>query len=173
MSSHSIEDVKPRLSEFTEMFNKILPYDDRSAVLCVSSFAESVLESTLKLFLIEGKYTKELLENSNGGLRALSNKINTCAALGIITDDQAKSLHAIRKIRNEFAHDWKIDSIEQFKDHVDNIKDIQIPDLPIDKSTAIGKFKANAPFVLSEIISNHLVISSRKLQISVRDTIYT
>lgn len=87
-------------------------------VLVTSSFIDEQLKEILGSFFTKEKYAKELLDGANAPLGTLSSRINAAAALGLISDEECKNCHLVRKIRNDFAH--KVTT--SFDD--DNIKEL-------------------------------------------------
>ena len=88
---------------------------DRGCVLMVSSFLENELERVLVNKLVGDTSFKKELFSYNGPLGSFSSKIRLSYSLGIISKDIMKNLDLIRKIRNEFGHDYKPITFESSK----------------------------------------------------------
>ncbi len=80
---------------------------DLGRVLITTSYFDAVLRKIFEAFLVEGRVKKALFEDTGAALATFSAKINLAYAMGLIAQDEAKQLHAIRKIRNAFAHSVK------------------------------------------------------------------
>lgn len=89
--------------------------DDRGLVLSLSAFAEDALGSLLKAYMHPCEATSQLLEGFNAPLGTLSSRIKAAYSLGLITKEQIMDLERLRKIRNEFAHEWRPMSLSQPK----------------------------------------------------------
>lgn len=77
---------------------------DLGIVLITTSYFDATLERILKAFLVDDGKSRDLLKGPNKPFSGLSNRINTCRALALITRDEARKLHRIRDVRNAFAH---------------------------------------------------------------------
>lgn len=66
-----------------------------------------VLRKLFESFLIERRAKKALFEDTGAALATFSAKINLAYAMGLISQEEAKDLHAMQKIRNAFAHSVK------------------------------------------------------------------
>lgn len=106
------DEVFGELNALTKLIDGL---DDRGLVLSLAAFAEDALGGLLHTFLLKVEASTELLEGFNAPLGALSSRIKATYALGLITKDQFLDLERLRKIRNEFAHSWKIVDISNQK----------------------------------------------------------
>ena len=77
---------------------------DRGHTLVVASLLEEMLEEILKGFLLEGSATENLFKSPYAPFSTLSAKAAASRALGLISDEEARDIDLIRKIRNDFAH---------------------------------------------------------------------
>lgn len=77
------------------------------AVLITTSYFDAVLRRILESYLVVGRANKSLFEDTGAALSTFSAKINLAYAMGLISNDESKQLHAMRKIRNTFAHSVK------------------------------------------------------------------
>lgn len=98
------EHLKP-FTEFLSEFNK---ETERGAALTAAAFLDDLLQKVIEAFLVKNKSGKDLCDGFNAPLGTLSARIAACHALGLISDEENKECHAIRKIRNEFAHKMKM-----------------------------------------------------------------
>lgn len=100
---------------------------ERAAVIVGAAFMDEMLTLLLKGFMVPDtpKRDKEIF-SGNGPLSTFSSKINMCWKLGLISDRERNTLHAIRGIRNDFAH--KLTGISLNDNSVkQKIKAIEIP----------------------------------------------
>lgn len=81
--------------------------DDRGLVLSLSAFAEDALGDLVGEFMAPVEAAKQLLKGFNAPLGTFSSRIKASFALGLISQEQYRDLEHLRKIRNEFAHDWR------------------------------------------------------------------
>lgn len=88
-----------------ELIKKLGAESERGMTVLVGAELDRALELVLHAYLVPGKARKELFAGNSPPLGTFSAKINLCRALHLISDDEFTSLHTIRKIRNEFAHD--------------------------------------------------------------------
>lgn len=97
----------PHLKEFYPMLGQLNKESHRGAVVLSCSFIEDQLRNILASFLIETKETEKLLEGFNAPLGTLSSRAVMAHSLGLITDREYKEIEILKKIRNEFAHNFK------------------------------------------------------------------
>lgn len=110
------EEHKKFYAKLTTLLDRHNEESSLGMVLVTSSFVDEQLRETLRSFFTKEKYAKELLDGANAPLGTFSSRINAAAALGLISDEEYRNCHIVRKIRNEFAHKVTTD----FED--DNIK---------------------------------------------------
>ncbi|NVK33538.1 MAG: transcriptional regulator [Rhodobacteraceae bacterium] len=91
------------LSKFLNLFNK---ESDRGAALIAASFLDNSLKEIIEVFLIDNKSSKELIDGFNAPIGTFSSRINLANSLGLLMEDEYLLLHSLRKIRNEFGHEW-------------------------------------------------------------------
>ena len=68
---------------------------------------DGLLKSILASFLRKTKSSHDLLEGSNAPLGTFPAGASACHALGLIQDNEFDEITKIRKVRNEFGHQWK------------------------------------------------------------------
>lgn len=81
--------------------------DERALVLSLAAFAEEALRDLIKAYLMPGGAADKMLEGFNAPLGTFSARIRMAQALGLLTSHQADDLDRLRKIRNDFAHNWE------------------------------------------------------------------
>jgi hypothetical protein len=105
--SKTLEDLindDPEWRRQYELIRKLGAESERGMTVLVGAELDRALGLLLHAYLPPGKARTELFSGSAPPLGTFSAKINLCRALHLITDDEFASLHTIRKIRNEFAH---------------------------------------------------------------------
>lgn len=94
--------------DFNQLRNVVLPdakkQPDRSLVIVMSSVIDDALSQVIINHLVESKKTTDIMFSGMGPLSTFSAKINLGFLLALYNKDFADMLHALRKIRNEFAH---------------------------------------------------------------------
>lgn len=96
--------VHPHLKGFIGVIETLDKESPRGMVLTLTGFLEASLKKLLIAFLREGSSEYDLFEG-NGPLSTFSARIRLSQALGLISDKEASSLHIIRNLRNDFAHE--------------------------------------------------------------------
>ncbi|MCA1860782.1 hypothetical protein LE191_11785 [Janthinobacterium sp. HSC-3S05] len=94
-------------SEINLLTSSLRDLDDRGMVLSLAAFSEEALGDLLKAFLMPSDATTQLVEGFNAPLGTFSSRIKAAYSIGLITKEQFQDLEILRKIRNEFAHNWK------------------------------------------------------------------
>lgn len=94
---------------FPEKYNKYMEMmsseSDRGAVLVCSAILDDTLGEMIKAKLVPSPKNKdELISDGFAPLGSFSSKIEMGYRLGLIPESYRKSLHLLRKIRNDFAH---------------------------------------------------------------------
>lgn len=77
---------------------------DRSVAIVGAAWVEESLAAAIEAFLEPHAKSVERLLQRTGPLAAFSAKIDLARLLGMTSNEIWSDLHAIRKIRNEFAH---------------------------------------------------------------------
>jgi hypothetical protein len=104
--------ILPKLDDavvtaYEEFISEFKAESDRAAVILGASKIDTLLSQLVSNVLLPfpGKEDDLLDEKRERPLSALSARISICHRLGIIDAQFAKSLHTVRKIRNDFAHE--------------------------------------------------------------------
>jgi hypothetical protein len=115
-----------------KFFLRIAQGDEYAAVISIASYFDNYLEKIIKFYLIDCSSTLALF----GGARPLSSfsaKINFAQALGLIDGDLHRKLDILRRIRNEFAHQWddasllkESNRVREFCGEIDKNNDLKI-----------------------------------------------
>jgi DNA-binding MltR family transcriptional regulator len=136
------DEVFGNLNRLTRILRQL---DERGLVLALAAFAEEALGDLIEAFLIPGDPAKQLLDGFNAPLGTFSARIKMAYSLGLITKRQHADLDRLRRIRNEFAHNWEPMSFNDQKVashitalHFSNLDD-EFPASPIEKvRTSLG-----------------------------------
>ena len=97
------EDVFSDLNRLNAMLADL---DERALILSLAAFAEEALRELVQAYLMPGESTEKLLDGFNAPLGTFSARLRMADALGLLTPHQASDFDRLRKIRNEFAHNW-------------------------------------------------------------------
>jgi mannitol operon repressor len=92
------------LEQIQETIAEIEGGSDRAAAIVAAAFVEDHLATALQRRMRENAKIVAELFRSSGPLGSFSAKIDMAFLLGLITEEAHKELHAIRAIRNLFAH---------------------------------------------------------------------
>lgn len=97
---------------------------DRGSVLVQVSLLDDILTQLIKIRLIPSlDRDDELFEVSYAPFSSFSAKIDLAYRIGIITQSKRRSLHILRKIRNNFAHATDIKGFDSDSTH-DRIREL-------------------------------------------------
>lgn len=98
------DEVFGDLNRLQQMMRQL---DERGLVLALAAFAEEALGDLIRAFLIPGEPAAQLLDGFNAPLGTFSARIKMAYSLGLVTKRQYEDLDRLRRIRNEFAHNWE------------------------------------------------------------------
>lgn len=101
MAESSFEE---RHNEWQLFMAAIRDQTELGQVLIVAAYLDEQLLRMLQWFMVEGRVSSDLDSGPSSPLGTFSGKIHLAYALGLIDDEEQRSIQAIRKIRNEFAH---------------------------------------------------------------------
>lgn len=118
--------LKDILQSIKLLEQEINSASDRSCAIVCAAFLDDFLERLLLSFLSTGSSSQnKLLFENNGPLSTFSAKIILAFRLGLISKKEYENITLVRKIRNAFAHDIKINSFDE-----DKIKSLLIEYIP-------------------------------------------
>jgi hypothetical protein len=104
-------DDRPKHGELFGDLNRLQNFlthlDERGLILAIASFAEDALGDLVRAFLLPGESATQLLDGFNAPIGTFSTRIKMAYSLGLITKRQYEDLDRLRRIRNEFAHNWE------------------------------------------------------------------
>lgn len=105
--------IVPKLDQhvvtaYEEFISEFKTETDRAAVILGTSKIDFLLGQLISNILLPfpGKEDDLLDEKRERPLSTLSARISICHRLGVIDSQFVKSLHTVRKIRNDFAHEY-------------------------------------------------------------------
>lgn len=115
-------------SNEAELFQRFLQEvifsdNERAGIICGAAMLDQQLEAILKRFLIPStsKAEEQKVFGANAPLSSFSGRITMAFRLGLIPPIVAEMLDRIRKIRNDFAHDVTVQSLDEsetYKSHI-------------------------------------------------------
>lgn len=95
-----------QIDELKDEFHRLGQHGQAAYVIISATDLENILEELLKSRM--RKLSKELdatlFERNGGAFNGFANKIDAAFALGMIGKQTQRDLHALRAIRNKFAH---------------------------------------------------------------------
>jgi DNA-binding MltR family transcriptional regulator len=89
---------------YKEILLSISGESDRGAAITSAAWIDFYLTKLLQKYCLPINQKKDIIFGNGGSVNDFSNKIDLCYRLGLINLNTNRSLHLIRKIRNEFAH---------------------------------------------------------------------
>src|SRR5947209_5784704 len=93
-----------RFDEWQEFMAALQGQSELGQVLIVATYLDEQLLRMLQWFMVDGRFTKDMASGPASPIGSFSTKIQMAYALGLIDDEEERSIQAIRKVRNEFAH---------------------------------------------------------------------
>lgn len=99
---------------------------DRACAVLGAAVLDRIVGDLLRAAMAEG--TPKALFEGYGPLASFSARIDVCLGLGIISLDECRDLHLIRKIRNTFAHEMDHTLTFTSKPVADRIAELRIVD---------------------------------------------
>lgn len=99
-----------RLNRFRRMARG---QDERTLVLSLATFVEETLGRLMLAYFRDCKATRELINGFSAPLGTLGSRIKAAYAFGLINEHQYTNLELLRKIRNQFAHNWEGVTLER------------------------------------------------------------
>lgn len=113
----------PHLDEFFRFLEAHNAESDRGAVLMACSFLENQLGEIIRAFLREGEDGKSLLNGRFAPLSSFAARCELAKALGLISAEEFHDIEILRKIRNDFAHDYAASfALQSVGDRCKNLK---------------------------------------------------
>jgi len=98
---------EPEVQALGDILAEFAKESDRGAALIAASFVDERLREILHAFSTEVPQREELLVGPNAPLGTFSARATAAYALGLIEENEFREITIIRKIRNEFGHQWR------------------------------------------------------------------
>ena len=95
------------LASLNRFLSLVGAQDERAMVLSLATFIEDTLGRLIIAYFRSCKATKELVEGFSAPLGTLGTRTKAAFAFGLITEEQFRDMEILRKIRNQFAHNWE------------------------------------------------------------------
>lgn len=99
--------VKPHSDDFKDILDILSKEIDRGMVLTGCSYFEDRLARLISAYLCDTNQTKDVTKEP-GPFGTFSLRITGCYCLGLITKHEHDQLNILRKVRNQFAHDFRM-----------------------------------------------------------------
>jgi hypothetical protein len=113
------------------VFEELMPFlvamgseGERSAVVLGAERINVAVEALLKTFLLPSQNRTDNLFSTDGALATFSRKIEMAYRLGLLDSDFKQALGLVRKLRNDFAHATRVETLEE-PTHADKVKALE------------------------------------------------
>ena len=111
------KEITPHLLEF---FVTLGIEGERSSVVLGAERINVALEALIKSSLLPSSHKTDILFTSDGALASFSRKIEMAYRLGLVDLPFKQALDLVRKLRNDFAHAIKVESLRHDR-HADRV----------------------------------------------------
>lgn len=161
-----MSNLEPELDQLERFFEKLHPESDRGAALTAGAMLEDRLGDILGGFLIEEKEAKQLLVGFNAPLGTLSARLLACYSLGLVEKNEFTEMEIIRKVRNQFAHNWEGVSFES-----QSIKDLVAtlpwrgPDEYEENTTSKDRFVTAVSMLMVDLLWRTRLVKQKRLEV--------
>lgn len=98
------------LGEFLAELNQ---ENDRGAALVAAAMLDERLKEILAAYFVDSTHSNALLSGFNAPLGTFAARASAALALGLIQENEFSEITLIRRIRNEFGHEWRQLSFEK------------------------------------------------------------
>ena len=107
-----MKENEPEISQLSDFLSEFNAESDRGAALTAVSMLDQRLKEVLRAFFANVPASKDLLGGFNAPLGTFSSRSSAAFALGLVQKNEYEEIGLIRRIRNEFGHQWKGVSFE-------------------------------------------------------------
>jgi len=161
-------DREPEVIDLAEFLSEFNQESDRGAVLNAAAILDEWLEKILKEFFADNKTSENLIKGFNAPLGTFSSKVAAAHALGLIQDNEVEEITIIRKIRNEFGHNWKGISFEsqKIKDLANNLPWLGPKELEAE-SDSRARFNFAIAILLTDLMWRARLVKKEKREVKV------
>lgn len=105
---------------------KFMAGPDRATAILAAAWLDELLLEALRAHLLPPMSPKLDILDQNGPLGTFSSRIEAANRLGLIDAQFARALHLVRRIRNDFAHDFDADSLAD-SPHREWVRELSAP----------------------------------------------
>ncbi|AUC15844.1 hypothetical protein BTO06_12090 [Tenacibaculum sp. SZ-18] len=161
--------TEPEIKELGKFFSTIQGESDRGTVLLVASILDEWLFEILKSYLIQDKVSEDLLSGFAAPLGTFSSRIKACYSLSLIEKEEFDLIEVIRKIRNEFGHNWQDISFKspKIKGQLDKLSWYGPEDIDESSRTDRSKFDFAATNILVNLIWRKRLVAKERIQMRI------
>src|SRR5262245_59615110 len=99
-------ETPPEVRTLGTFLHEFAKESDRGAALVAAAMLDERLKEILSAFLVTSKASEDLLEGFTAPLGTFSARASAAFAMGLLQENEFKEITLIRKIRNEFGHEW-------------------------------------------------------------------
>jgi mannitol operon repressor len=153
----------PHLKDFFAFLPELNKESDRGMALIATSFIDELLRRTIAAFLLEGTSTSSLLDGFNAPLGSFSTRIAAAAAMGLISEREAKEADRLRKIRNVFAHHVHVSFEDQSINDICQNLDLAAKDYGDVVVDTRGRFSTSAVALIMNLTNRPHYVAKRRL----------
>jgi len=107
MTVYLSEEEKNRIEAAKKLVNLLDKESDRGCCLLAVSFLDNEIKLLLEKKLVGTKKQKKEMFGFNGALGTFSSRINLSYSIGLINKQISDDVNIIRKIRNDFGHNYE------------------------------------------------------------------
>ncbi|QND70822.1 transcriptional regulator [Tardiphaga robiniae] len=153
--------LDPYLQDYVDLLAEINKESDRGAVLTAASFIDVLLQKTIAAFMVDDGSAKKLCEGFNAPIGTLSSRILAAFALGLISTGERAECDTIRKIRNEFAHNVKVNFNDQKLTAMCSNLKFATDEQEI---TSQMRFTSSAVTIITRLVNRPIYVAKAKLK---------
>jgi len=130
MKTESAIDFEKPLEWALHFESAIKAESARASAILSAVYLNDLLEKYLKMMLFPSSSKNDrLFDGPQSPLSSFSSKVEMALRMGVISSEEAESLHLVRRIRNRFAHDlggctFEESVIKQWISRLDQLNDV-------------------------------------------------
>jgi DNA-binding MltR family transcriptional regulator len=106
MNRKSMKEIEPETEELSKFLNVLNLENDRGLALVAAAMIDERLKDILQSFMADIEESNLLINGFNAPLGTLYSRTIACYSLGLIQKNEFEEITIIRKIRNDFGHEW-------------------------------------------------------------------
>ena len=160
-----MKDTEPEIEDLGKFLNNFNKESDRGAVLLAASIIDEWLSEILCNFLKADNVTNELIFGFNAPLGTFSARTKMAYSLSLIEKNEYDEINIIRKIRNEFGHNWQGVDFEspKIKKECDKLGWFGPYDIPSEQFTDRNKFNFAIVALLTDLLWRKRLVKKEKI----------